>query len=165
MELSHQDQRHLEYARGYLALGMLEDSTAELNQISPQHFANPEILEVRLKIHAKAKRWPNAVDVARYLAKVQPDNPARFIQLATAVRYAICMQSAREILIDAQKRFPNAPAIQYHLGCYAAQMGDLDSAQSYVRRAIELDPSYRKRALEEPDLQPIQSSLKQDEAA
>jgi Flp pilus assembly protein TadD len=162
MELSHQDRRHLEYSRGYMVLGMLDDATSELNRISPEHFADPEILEVRLKIHAKAKRWPNAVDVARYLAKVQPSNPARFIQLASAVRHAVCTESAREILVDAKKRFPNNPAIQYNLGCYAAQLGDLESARSYVRRAIELDPSFQTRALEDPDLEPIRPSLKSE---
>jgi hypothetical protein len=44
------------------------------------------------------------------------------------------------------------------LGCYAAQRGDLSTAQTYVRKAIELDHDMEQLALHDPDLEPLRQA-------
>jgi uncharacterized Ntn-hydrolase superfamily protein len=51
------------------------------------------------------------------------------------------------------------PMLLYNLACYEALAGRLEPALAHVRRSIELDPSYRSLALEDPDLEAIRSHL------
>jgi uncharacterized protein HemY len=63
-----------------------------------------------------------------------------------------------EILADAASLHPKDPLIQFNLGCYAAQRGDLSTAQTYVRKAIELDHDMEQLALHDPDLEPLRQA-------
>lgn len=49
-------------------------------------------------------------------------------------------------------RFPREAAISFNLACYAAQSGDLDDARDCLRRAFELEPGLRQKALDDPEL-------------
>jgi hypothetical protein len=50
------------------------------------------------------------------------------------------------------------PTIQFNLGCYACQRGDLNSARTRVDRAIALDPKFSVLAATDPDLAPLRAS-------
>ena len=47
----------------------------------------------------------------------------------------------------------------YNLACYESLAGRRDDAVAHLRRAIELDGSYRALAAEDPDFDPIRESL------
>ena len=47
----------------------------------------------------------------------------------------------------------------YNLGCVDSLAGRLDEALAHVRRAIELEPSYREHARSDPDLASIRAAL------
>jgi len=49
--------------------------------------------------------------------------------------------------------------IRYNLACYLCQLGDLESAKGYLKRAFEIDSSWRLQALEDEDLKPLWDSL------
>lgn len=159
MELTPADQTHLEHAMGYFELEMLEDADAALDQIRTGARAMPPVLALRLAIAMRSKRWEPAVELAKHLATIEPDNPAWLTDLAYATRRAVNLEAAQDLLREAAQRFPREALIQFNLGCYAAQLGRLDEAQAYVRRAIQMDPSYQKLAREDPDLEPIRPSL------
>lgn len=159
MELAPADQTHLEHATGYFELEMLEDADAALDQIRSGARAMPPVLALRLAIAMRAKRWAPAIELAKHLATVDPDNPAWLTDLAYATRRAVNLEAAQDILRKAAQRFPQEALIQFNLGCYAAQLGQLEEARAYVRRAIAMDPSCRKLAREDPDLEPIRSGL------
>jgi len=59
---------------------------------------------------------------------------------------------------------PTDPTIQFNLACYEAQIGSLDRAKAYLKRATEIDPKFRLMALEDPDLEPLWPSLAKDRA-
>src|SRR6478752_8028537 len=81
-ELEVVDNIHLEAAEGWLGLGLPLDALEELEKISPARKEHPDFLHVRYEIHAAAKQWESAVEVAKELCRISPDAPSGFIQLA-----------------------------------------------------------------------------------
>jgi uncharacterized Ntn-hydrolase superfamily protein len=49
--------------------------------------------------------------------------------------------------------------VLYNLACYESLAGQADDAVAHLRRAIELDPSHRALAMEDPDFEPIRSAV------
>jgi predicted Zn-dependent protease len=72
--LPHPDNKHLEAAEGWLELGNWKEANEELENITPQLRAHPFVLEVRYQIYAKAKKWEGAVEIARTLSEMLPNN-------------------------------------------------------------------------------------------
>ena len=66
--------------------------------------------------------------------------------------------AAADLLAAALGRGEEAMLL-YNLACYEALAGRLEPALVHVRRSIELDPSYRSLAVEDPDLEAIRSRL------
>jgi Tfp pilus assembly protein PilF len=56
------DQIHLQAAQGWLGLGNHLEANEELEKITAQNRADPDVLEVRWEIYAKAKKWRESVD-------------------------------------------------------------------------------------------------------
>jgi Tfp pilus assembly protein PilF len=62
------------------------------------------------------------------------------------------------ILLEAERTHPKEAAIQFNLGCYACQRGDLAEARRRVERALAFDPSFREAAASDPDLAPLRAA-------
>lgn len=54
---------------------------------------------------------------------------------------------------------PEEPCILYNLGCYACVMGERNEALTHVRKAIAIDPSYSKMAMEDEDLEALRDEF------
>jgi predicted Zn-dependent protease len=158
-ELSIEDQRHLEYAQGYVELGMFAEAHRELDEIRAECRATLPVLEVRLAVCREAERWPLAVEIARHLAARDPENVAWRLDLAYATRRAQSIEAARVILLEAAERFPKEPLIHYNLGCYAAQLGQLEEAKAFITKAISMQRAFQAIAIKDPDLEPIWKQL------
>ena len=77
--LPHPDTKHLEAAEGWLELGNWREANEELENITPQLRAHPFVLEMRWKIYSKAKKWEGAVEIARALSEMLPENSWGYI--------------------------------------------------------------------------------------
>ncbi len=153
-----QDFQCAESAVGYANLGMFTDALAELENLSPQMVADDGVQEFKLRLLERAGRWQDAAGLAARLATTHPDESRWFIAWAFAKRRSDSIETASKILTDAAHLHPQDPLIQFNLGCYAAQRGDLTIAQTYVRRAIELDHHLEKLAHQDPDLEPLRQA-------
>jgi tetratricopeptide (TPR) repeat protein len=67
--------------------------------------------------------------------------------------------AAHAILTRAASLYPTDPTIQFNLACYEAQMGNLDRAETHLKRATEIDAKFRLMALKDPDLEPVWASM------
>ncbi len=159
MPLDPPDLQHLNAAQGFCALGMYEDANAELEEIDPFCRALPEVLEVRLHIYQGASKWELMQQIATRLAEYDPNEPQWVISWAYATRRAESLEAANKLLADAVETFPEEPIIHYNLGCYACQLGDLDSGREHLKRAFALEPKCREIALDDADLQPLWNLL------
>ena len=159
MPLEHPDKTHWQAATGYLELGMALDADAELEKIDPFNRAAPQVLALRIEIYRKLKKWELMREIAKRLNEFQPDEVQWVLSYAFATRRAVSIEVAREILLKSVARFPKEAAIFFNISCYQAQLGMLDSAKDYLKRAFEIDPGWRAQALEDEDLESLWSSL------
>jgi tetratricopeptide (TPR) repeat protein len=86
-------------------------------------------------------------EIAKRLADFQPNDIQWITSCAYATRRAESIPAAKEILLNAEPKFPKEAIIKYNLACYFCQMGDIESARGYLKKAFEIDSSWRGKAL------------------
>jgi len=147
--------RHLVAAQGFMELGMFVDAANELEEIDTEARALPQVIAFRVAIYTAMEKWDMAEVTARHMAKVAPEEPGWWVHWAYATRRSRSVEHAKNILLDAEVKHPQDANIQFNLGCYACQLGDLKEAKSRVAAAISLDPQFRLAALDDEDLKPL----------
>jgi Flp pilus assembly protein TadD len=145
----------LAHVRGYLGLGMIEDASAELDQVPPDMTRKTEVLALRALVLQEQAKWPTLVSVASELVLRQPMEPGWWVAWAYAARRSQSLAAAEAILLEAERTHPQEASIQFNLGCYACLRGDLTEARRRVDQAIALERSFREAAATDPDLAPL----------
>jgi len=145
----------LSHIRGYLELGMVEAAATEFSKIDPGVYGESEVLKVSLCLFHEQENWSATRKVAAQLCEREPSVAAWWITFAYATRRAENLEAAEAILRVAVKLHPKEATIQFNLGCYACQRGDLAMAKAYVARAIALDAHFLETAKSDPDLKPL----------
>lgn len=168
-KLQPPDSHFFRAAIGWLELGNPREALVELNQIKSEHQQTLEVLEVRWQILAADKNWDDALTTARQLIAAQPDEAVGWIHQAYALRRAKNggLPTAWDALLPLADKFPQEPVIPYNLACYAAQMGQLDQAWHWLRRAARIGKASKIKtmALADPDLEPLWEKLQEDDSA
>ena len=138
---------------------MFLEANTELDKIDPFNRAAPEVLALRIAIYRGLEKWELMQEIAKRLADFQPDYVQWTISLAYAIRRADSIHAAKEFLLNAESKFPNEAAIKYNLACYFCQVGDIQNAKNYLKKAFEIDLNWRMAALEDEDLKLLWESL------
>jgi hypothetical protein len=145
-------------------LGNPVEGNEELEKIAPVLRVHPDVLAVRYEVYSKAKHWDAAAEIAGTQAKLTPEEPGAWISLAYAIRHKPGggISQAREILIQAQPKFPDQTLISYNLACYECQLGNLNQAWQWLEKAFATSDTKRMKrmALEDSDLQPLWERIK-----
>src|ERR1051326_519769 len=162
-ELGLADIRHLEAAHGWLGLKNWREASAEIANISSAFQSHPDVLQIRWAIHAAAKEWELAAQVAESFREAKPDSPFGFVHLAYALHEMKRTQEAQEVLLPAVDKFRDEFIIRYNLACYACQLGDREGAWKWLEKSMALsDPAEVKQmALNDPDLEPLRTRIKE----
>lgn len=142
----------LESARGYLALGMVQEADDELRKIGELAGAGPDVLRLRAVVYERGERWELMKEVADILVLHWPEEAAHWIALGWATRRTGSIPEASDVLRRSLEHHPQEAVIHYNLACYAAQNGVFDEARIRLDDAIRLNPNMRELALEDPDL-------------
>jgi hypothetical protein len=154
-----QDQRHLDAAEGWLGLDDWTEANQELEQIRPSVRGHPYVLLVRYEVLAKARRWDEAVAVAQTLLFLFPERPESWICWAYSTRRKSegGLVAAKEILVQAEARFPAEYLISYNLACYECLLGNLKASRMWLKKAFVLAGSMdiRAMAMEDEELQSL----------
>ena len=151
------DQRDLEAAQGWFELGNCVEATEELEQITPEMRAHPSVLEVQFHIYAKAKKWEYAAEIAQAISEFAPDDPFGFIHQAYSLHELKRTQEAWNVLLPVVDKFPKEYIIRYNLACYACQLGNLEEARAWLKKASNLAGTKRIMQMAEKasDLEPL----------
>ncbi len=66
-----------------------------------------------------------------------------------------------DALLPAADRFPNQPMIAFNLACYACQLGRLEEAREWLRKAMDVgdEKDIKLRAFDDPDLEPLWANI------
>jgi hypothetical protein len=159
------DTHYLLGAVGWLELGNLAEARAELDRVSPGRKMHPDVLEVRWLISAEEKRWEEGLQIARTLLHAEPERASGWLHQAYALRRVPDggIQKAWDALLPAVDKFPNEPTIPYNLSCYACQLGHLDDARLWLKRALDSGGKDRIKnmALRDSDLEPLWQEIRQ----
>jgi tetratricopeptide (TPR) repeat protein len=156
-ELDFPDRHLALAAEGWLDLQDPDEAARELAQISPTGRCHPSVLEVRWRVCAGRRLWPEALEVARELTQVAPEQPEGWIHQSYTLHELRRTDEAWDALLRVADRFPNESIISYNLACYACQRGDLNLARQWLQQAVRLRSKEEIRALasSDPDLEPI----------
>ena len=149
---------HLSHAQGYLGLGMVAEAEAELARIPVAEADELEVLALRVAVLQERHNWPALRAAAGEFARRAPAEAAAWVTWAYAARRAESLAAAEKILLDAERRHPAEPTIQFNLGCYACQRGALAEARRRVDRAIALDRKFAALAATDSDLAPLRAA-------
>lgn len=160
-ELLPPDSHYLNAAAGWLGLGLPDEARRELERVSQAGRAHPDCLALEWDLHARAQRWPEALETASRLLECDRSRPGGWISRSYALHELRRTAEARDALLAALPLFPAEGVIPYNLACYACQLGNLDEARSWLRKAMEVDgrDGILARARQDPDLEPLRGEL------
>jgi len=160
-KLDHGNQRHLDAAQGWLGLGDHLAANEELEQITPQLRDHPFVLEMSYKIYSKAGKWDMAVEVAKGLREILPDNQWGHFYTAYALHKLKLTQDTYDTLKAVIEKFSEHFLMRYNLACYSCQLGKLVESLAWLEKAIDLagEQDIRSKALDDPDLEPLWSKI------
>ena len=114
-QFNRSDRLHLDAAEGWLGLRDYLEANEELERITARLRAHPDVLKVRWRVYAMAKRWDACLDIARALTDMEPDQPGGWIDHAQSLHRLDRMAEAYEVLSSVAERFPENTTVFYHL--------------------------------------------------
>ena len=85
-------------------------------------------------------------ELSERLAEFQPNDIQWTVSLAYSTRRADSIQGAKQILSNAESRFPKEAIIKYNLACYCCQLGEIENAKNYLQKAFEIDSTWKLQA-------------------
>lgn len=158
------DTHYLSAAMGWLELGNPAEARAELARINLAQQDHPDVLEVRWLVAAEEQRWEEGLQIAEVLVQRAPKRSSGWLHRAYALRRVPdgSVLKAWNALLPAFDLFPKQPTILYNLSCYACQMGELDAARLWLKRAADVGgkDKIKRMALEDADLEPLWNEIK-----
>jgi predicted Zn-dependent protease len=147
-------RRRLEYASGFLGLGMLAEATTELAAIRRPDQHTPAVLKLRTELQLQARQWTTLELTARELTQIDPADEQGWIHWAYALRELNRIAEAQAVLREAEpKHGATCAVLHYNLACYACLLGDEVEARRRLKAAFKRDETWKQSALEDPDLE------------
>ena len=151
--------RTLLAAQGYFELGMLEDAMVELESLPAAMRERLEVLQMRLFIHMRVRRWDDALEISRALCRLNPEETLGFIHAAFCLHELGQTAEAKALLLAGPAALLDEATYHYNLGCYDAALGNIEDAQAHLRASFKLDRKFREFAKTDPDLKPLWNLL------
>jgi tetratricopeptide (TPR) repeat protein len=150
--------KHILASLGYLELGMTKEAWEELEIIPQLYRHHPHVLRQKVEICRCIAKWNEMSEIANLLVNIEPDKPDHWISLAWGQRRSVGLDEAEKTLLAALKLFPKEATIYFNLACYACKQDRLEEARRLLKRAIELEPTFKKTAFLDEDLEAIRES-------
>jgi predicted Zn-dependent protease len=152
-------ETELNPARGYFELGLFEDAWAELDKLEPKATAHPETLLLRLDILLALERWEEAVSVGIGCCQKWRNYDSFFMKTATALISFGDWYHSYGLLKNAPETLLKSPEYHYTLARCASRQGLLTNAKEALAECFKLDKSYRKRFLDDEDLERVWDAI------
>jgi predicted Zn-dependent protease len=152
-------ERTLLAAQGYIELEMPDEALRELDELPVEEQSAQEVLQVRLFIHMRARRWRDAMAVCDQLRALDPQQTTGFIHGAFCLHELGQTREAKELLLRGPAALLREATYYYNLSCYDAVLGNLEDAQHALEISFRMDDKFREIAKYDPDLKEVMSSL------
>jgi hypothetical protein len=156
--LASEDVHHIQAAEGWLGLGNPAEAVLELEKIKAENREHPAVMVIRCSVHYAAKNWPLVFELANTLTSVAPGDPFGWLNRSHALHFMGRTQEAWDGLLPMAGKFKKLYAVPYDLACYAAVLGQLETAREWLEKAFSVtkEPAKLKlHAREDPDLKDL----------
>jgi tetratricopeptide (TPR) repeat protein len=105
-----------------------------------------------------------AIDAYHASLAIDPHDADTWLDLATAEELEGDIPASRSAYLNAKKSYPLSPEVAWRFGNFLLRQGDLDSAFSEMRRAVDADPKRGAEALSrslrvQPDVNKVLDSV------
>ena len=149
-------RRHVEAAKGWCELHAFDEANAELEQVTSECRAHPDVLEVRWLACANLEKWEAALDLANAIARSVPNEP-KGTYLASSLRELGRKNEAFTSPAPSGGPVPlRRDVVLYDLACVCCLLGQVEDARAWLGKAIDVGgDELKKRALDDPDLEPV----------
>ena len=145
--------KHLDYALGYIELGLLPEAREELDRIPAADQPTPAVLGVRVELAMAEEAWDTVVAFAPQVVAADPANERPWIAWAYALRELQRIPEARDVLLRGEPLITEPSVlVDYNLACYYCLLGELPEARRRLDLVIARDPHWKKDARQDPDL-------------
>ena len=118
---------------------------------------NPFTLNCRGYVKQASGDMPGALADYRRAVEIQPDYPIALAHFADAKRQAGDLAGALADFEQLLQLTPNDSRAIYNAACVYARQGQLDSALQRLRRAIDLDSTWRETASSDSDFDALRT--------
>src|SRR5437870_766180 len=122
------DLRRLEAAQGWVGLGNWREANEELENITPENRAHPEVLCIRWQIYCMAEKWERANEIARVISERMLTHMACWLHKKKRT------EGAWRLLLGVADKFPDNHSMRYNLACYASQLGNFEDARKWLEQ-------------------------------
>ena len=152
--------RRVQYARGFLELGMLVEAARELEAIEGAARINAQVMELQIDLHMAAKHWGLVVAMAQELTTRYPAESNGWISRAFALRELGRIHEAKEVLLQAEPEHGRTCSVlHYNLACYHCLLGEMKQAKARLARACKMKKTWKQEARSDPDLKDLGKDL------
>ncbi len=152
-------ERSLLSAQGYIELEMTDEALRELDALSPGDQRREGVLEMRLFIVMRAKRWEQALSVCARLRAMSPEDTTGYIHGAFCLHEMGRTNEAKQLLLGGPSALLTEATYYYNLGCYDAVLGNLKEATQHLETSFQMDKKFREIAMLDPDLKAVHGFL------
>jgi len=155
--------KRLQYANGFLELGMLDEASNEIELVEGEDRMSVEVMAFRSRMYCDAKQWELMEAVSKYVAENAPDNPQGWIMWANALRFQERYQEAKNVAFAGLDKHPEEAALWFNLACYFSLLGNQEKASENLSKATGLNKKLQQQALDDPDLSALWEWIENEE--
>tara|TARA_B110000467_G_scaffold120535_1_gene111883 strand:+ start:2415 stop:2921 length:507 start_codon:yes stop_codon:yes gene_type:complete len=156
-------EKRLQYANGYLDLGMVKDAKAELDLIDEKDRSNAEVLSIRVRLYSESHNWKKVVAVSKQLVEMDPEAAFGWVNWAYALRELERIAEAKDVATRGLISNPKEAVLWFNLACYCSLLGEVEESSNHLDQSIALEKSFEKEAVDDPDLDKLWAWLRSNE--
>jgi len=130
-----------------------------LDELDPAHQNRAEVLQVRLFVFMRSRRWAEALTICAALRDGDPEHTTGYIHGAFCLHELGRTQEAKDLLLQGPASLLREATYYYNMGCYDAVLGNIEQAHHALEISIRMDDKFREIAKYDPDLKIVVALL------
>ena len=145
-------ETRIQYAAGYLDLGMLKEATRELKEISQDDADLPQVTALWIRVYLERRYWRKMERASKELVRRIPKDVFGWVNWAYALREMNRHAEAKAVAFKGLKLHPKEAVLWFNLACYCSLLEEVEEASGHLDTAISLDKEFEAEAVDDPDL-------------
>ncbi|MBI4657417.1 MAG: tetratricopeptide repeat protein [Verrucomicrobia bacterium] len=144
-------------AQEFLKAGNHAGARQIVEQLAAEDLQHADVLEIRWELAAQDGNWELALELAKALGRLAPENEFAWMWQACSLNELNRTEEALDTLVLAFEKFPQSPTIPYNLACCSCRLKRLEDGWRWLTKAIEIGgrAEIKLMALDDPDLLPL----------